>query len=95
MQGFLDSLGRSYSESSATTSKQIYTHALSGKKVAFSGVRDKSLVEKMSEFGIHIVEQVTKQTSLLIVKDKNDITSKIEKANKFNIPIVTIDEFHL
>ena len=95
VQGFLDSLGRSYSESSATTSKQIYTHALSGKKVAFSGVRDKSLVEKMSEFGIHIVEQVTKQTSLLIVKDKNDITSKIEKANKFNIPIVTIDEFHL
>ena len=95
VQGFLDSLGRSYSESSATTSKQIYTHALSGKKVVFSGVRDKSLVEKMSEFGIHIVEQVTKQTSLLIVKDKNDITSKIEKANKFNIPILSIDEFHL
>ena len=95
VQGFLDSLHRSYSDSSATTVKQTNTHALSGKKVAFSGVRDKALVDKMSDFGIQIVEQVTKQTYLLIVKDKTDITSKIEKANKFNIPILSIDEFHL
>ncbi len=97
VQGFLDTLHRSYTETSTikNTPSQAYSHELSGKKVVFSGVRDKMLVEKMATYDIQVVDQVTKDTSLLIVKDKNDITSKITKANKYNIPILTIEEFHL
>jgi NAD-dependent DNA ligase len=98
VQGFLDTLHRSYSETSPSGNAvvaQTHSHELSGKKVVFSGVRNKSLVEKMTEYAIQVVDQVTKDTALLIVKDKTDITSKIEKANKYNVPIVTIEEFHL
>jgi NAD-dependent DNA ligase len=49
----------------------------------------------MTKYAIQVVDQVTKDTALLIVKDKSDITSKIEKANKYKVPIVTIEEFHL
>ena len=42
-----------------------------------------------------LLKQNKKDTTLIIIKDKSDITSKIEKANKYNVPIVTIDEFHL
>ena len=97
VQGFLDTLHRKYSETPpiGNATAQPCTHVLSGKKVVFSGVRNKLLVEKMAEYAIQVVDQVTKDTALLIVKDKTDITSKIEKANKYNVPIVSIEEFHL
>ena len=98
VQSFLDTLHRSYTETSSSGNAivtQTYSHELSGKKVVFSGVRNKSLVKEMSKYAIQVVDQVTKDTALLIVKDKSDITSKIEKANKYKVPIVTIEEFHL
>ena len=49
----------------------------------------------MANYGIQVTEQITKEIALLIVKDKTDITSKVEKAVRYNIPIVTIDEFIL
>ena len=70
-------------------------HKLSGKKIVFSGVRDKILTQKLATYGIKVSEQVSKDVVLLIVKDKTEKTSKIEKAIKYNIPIVTIDEFKL
>ena len=94
VKGFLDSVQRKYSETS-TQPQSSLTHSLSGKKIVFSGVRNKSLVDKMADYGILIADQVTKHTALLIVKDKEDITSKLEKAKKYNVPVITIDEFKL
>ena len=56
---------------------------------------NKELMKEMAKYGIQVADQVTKHIALLIVKDKTDITSKIEKATRFNIPIITIDEFTL
>ena len=94
VQPFLDSVHRSYSETVVPVVQQKQ-HKLSGKKVVFSGIRDKHLINEMAKYGILVGEQVTKQIALLIVKDKTDITSKVEKATTFNIPIITIDEFIL
>ena len=96
---FLDSVHRPYSEIvepvAQQQQQQQLQHKLSGKKVVFSGVRDKELMKEMAKYGIQVADQVTKHIALLIVKDKTDITSKIEKATRFNIPIITIDEFTL
>jgi len=89
---FLDTLNRPYIDNTITITEQ---HVLSGKKVAFSGIRDKSLCQELANRGIIVVEQVSKDTSILIVKDKDDITSKVEKAIKYEIPIVLIDDFKL
>ena len=70
-------------------------HELSGKKIVFSGIRDKILTQKLATYGIKVSEQVSKDVVCLIVKDKTDVTSKMEKAKKYNIPILTIDEFKL
>ena len=90
---FLDSVHRPYSET--ITPSTVKQHKFTGKKVAFSGIRDKHLVAQMANYGIQVTEQITKEIALLIVKDKTDITSKVEKAVRYNIPIVTIDEFIL
>lgn len=93
---FLDSVHRPYTEIAAPVApQQQQQHKLTGKKVAFSGIRDKELMKEMTKYGIQVADQVTKHIALLIVKDKSDITSKVEKAIKFNIPIITIDEFIL
>lgn len=62
-------------------------------KVVFSGFRDKELKEKILSKGIKIEENLNKNINYLIVKDKSDVTSKVEKAIQYNIPILSIEEF--
>jgi DNA ligase (NAD+) len=59
-----------------------------GKKICFSGFRDDELEKKLTSYGASIVSCVSKNTSLLIVKDINENNSKIIKAKELNIPII-------
>ena len=59
-----------------------------GERVCFSGFRDKEMEKKLEEMGYVIVPSVTKETNILIVKDKTKSSSKIEKAKKQGIKIV-------
>lgn len=68
--------------------------SMSGIKVCFSGIRDKELENSISNLGGSVVSGVSKNTTLLVVKDKNDSTSKIEKAKYLGISILNIDEFN-
>lgn len=62
--------------------------------IVMSGFRDKELKEKILNLGGKITESISKNTTYLIVKDKDVITSKISKAKKLNIKIVDKDEFN-
>lgn len=58
--------------------------------VAFTKIRDPELEDFIENNGGSIDNSVTKSTSLLIVLNNYTESSKVDKARKYNIPIVTI-----
>ena len=68
-------------------------HPLYSKKIVLTGFRDKKLEEQFKTFGIIISNQVNSKTHLVLVKNKNHDSSKVNKAKELNIPIFTIKEF--
>ena len=62
-------------------------------KIVFSGFRNKEWQQLIEDGGGKITTTVSKNTNILIVKDKSETSSKITKAKKLNIKIITIDQF--
>jgi NAD-dependent DNA ligase len=62
-------------------------------RVVFSGFRSKELEEKIKEKGGEIVTGISKKITHLVVRDKTEKTTKIDKAKEYGIPV--IDEFEL
>ena len=70
-------------------------HILFGKKIVFTGFRDKTTMEIITKLGGELANTVSKKTFIVIVKDnesKNEDTGKIDEAKKLNIPILTLEE---
>ena len=63
------------------------------KKIVFTGFRNKELEEKIKSLGGEISGSVTKNTFVLLVKDINDITTKVDLAHSLGITIININEF--
>ena len=61
--------------------------------VVFTKVRDKELEEWTEKMGGVIKDSLTKNTSLLVVPVLGVESSKVSKAKKYGIPIVSIDEY--
>jgi DNA ligase (NAD+) len=66
---------------------------LYGKTIVMSGFRDAELKNTLKEIGAKVGESVSKNTFILLVKDKNEGTSKISEALRLGIPIMTVEEF--
>lgn len=66
---------------------------LMNKTITFSGIRDANLSTKIIANGGNINNNFTNSTTILLVKDKSDTSSKIQKARQKGIPILTIPEF--
>jgi DNA ligase (NAD+) len=71
----------------------VQDHPLSGKTVVITGFRDKQLDDILKGFGAKLSSSVSKNTFVVIVKNKDEDTGKAEEAKKIGIPIMTIDEF--
>ena len=69
------------------------THPLSGKKIIFTGFRDKPYMELLEKKGIMFASTISKNVVMVVVKDKTEKNAKIDAAMKLNIPIVSIQEF--
>ena len=67
----------------------------SGKKVRFSGFRDKILCEYLNSLGFLADDEadLTKDTYVLLVPDVSYVSKTVEKARRFNIQIVPVNEF--
>lgn len=63
---------------------------ITGKIYCFSGFRDVKLKVKLMDEGNFVVDTLTKEVNILVVKDINDTSSKIEKARKYGIEIVEL-----
>ena len=65
--------------------------SLKGKNYCFSGIRDKELENNIVLKGGKVSDTITKSITHLVVLDINGSSSKIEKAKKYGINIVSID----
>lgn len=64
------------------------------KVIRFTGFRDKNLLEELNRRGINTGEgPVTKNTDILLIPCEGFTSSKTQKADKYNIQIVPVDEF--
>lgn len=64
------------------------------KKIKFSGIRDKDLVQYLRSIGIEADDgSVTKDTSILIVPSEDFSSTKTQQAVKYSIPIITYKDF--
>jgi NAD-dependent DNA ligase len=70
-------------------------HPLYGKTIVMTGFRDKELEEKLKSVGAKIGTSVSKNTYLVIAKDKDDETAKVLEAKKIGVKVVSLTEFHL
>ncbi len=77
-----------------TTVKEVKTGKLTGMKIVMSGFRDKGLEEFITNNGGEISSGVSKNTSILIVKDDAQTTGKVEKAKELGVKIHTISSFN-
>ncbi|NDV63964.1 BRCT domain-containing protein [Bacteroides sp. 224] len=64
-----------------------------GMAICFSGVRDSELEEKIISEGGKIASGVSKNTTILLVKDKYGTSSKIAKAKTLGIEVINIEDF--
>lgn len=64
-----------------------------GFKVCFSGIRDKALENAIVDGCGMVMDNVSKNTTHLVVRDPHANTSKIAKAKSLGIPIMTVDAF--
>lgn len=78
-------------ESPSTNNTQ---HDLYQKKIVFTGFRDKTYMEELEKkYQVSFTSAVSKNTFLVVIKDMEETNSKIQQAQKLNIPVMTIVEF--
>ncbi len=74
-------------------SLDIIPSQLNGKKIVMTKVRDKEIIEQLAKYGAILDDNIKKDTFVLIVKSKDDVSNKTKYAVEHNIPIMTPDEF--
>ena len=65
----------------------------SNKKFVFSGFRSKDIKKYIEENGGEVSTSVSKKVNMVIVKDINDDSGKIERAKELGLNIITSEEF--
>ena len=71
----------------------VQTHLLFGKSIILTGTRDNNIIEFLKNVGANQGSSVSKNTFLVIAKNKEENTGKIEEARRLNIPIISVDKF--
>jgi len=72
------------------------TSKLNGQTIVLSGFRDKDLENKLKELDIKVGNSISKNTNLLVVKDKSVLdenTGKVKKATETGVKIITKEQF--
>ncbi len=76
-------------------SKEKKSGKLNGMKIVMSGFRDKNVEDLITSNGGELSSGVSKNTSILIIKDESvKDTGKAKKANELGVKVYTLDEFN-
>ena len=73
--------------------KSYINNELTGKTIVLTGTRDKKIVEYIKSVGAKQSSNVVKNTFLVVANITGEETVKCYEAKKYNIPIVSINEF--
>ena len=76
-----------------TTAAVDKTNPLYGKKIVMTKIRDKDIIEYMKTVGATLEDAIKKDTFVLIVKSKSDVSNKTKYAYDNSIPILEPAEF--
>jgi NAD-dependent DNA ligase len=68
-------------------------HPLNNKTIIMTGFRDINLQNNLKQIGAKLGTSVSKNTYIVLVKDKEEDTEKANMARKLNIPLMTLSEF--
>ena len=66
---------------------------LYNKSVVMTKVRDAAIIDFLKRVGATLDDTMKTTTFVLIVKDKEDVSSKTKYAETRGIPIMTVEEF--
>ena len=67
----------------------------SGKKIVITGFRDKNITDYIEDNGGIVGNSISKNTDILVIKDKSFTSSKVSAAEMLGIPIITKEKFSL
>tara|TARA_B100001540_G_scaffold40782_1_gene36163 strand:- start:6504 stop:8393 length:1890 start_codon:yes stop_codon:yes gene_type:complete len=90
---FLDNIGYKCEKNQDIKEDIIIKTILKDKKFIFTGFRNKDWEKLITDSGGKVVTAISKNVDYLIVKNKTDNSSKINKANELDIKILDIIEF--
>ena len=79
--------------SDATIVKKDKSHALFEKKILMTGFRDKDLIKYIEEKGGIMSTSISKNLFAVVTKESLSESTKIDKAKKLKILILTAEEF--
>ena len=71
---------------------EVLSNKFEGVVVAFTGCRDKELVEAINSNGGIASDNFTKKTNVLVVKDMSTTSSKMQKAKEQGCELITLAE---
>lgn len=66
---------------------------VTGKIIVFTGFRDKDMADKLTGMGATIADSITSSTNIIVAKDPDASSSKLDKARERGIPIMDILAF--
>jgi NAD-dependent DNA ligase len=72
--------------------KEIINHPLNNKTVVFTGFRDDKLEKLVKKLSGKIGSSVSKNTFVVVTKDKDDKTGKVLQAEKNGVNVMTPEE---
>jgi len=76
-----------------TASGKRVTDLLRDKQIVFTGFRSKELEEKLATVNCKVGSSITKATALVVAKDVNETSGKLDKARVAGIRIMSREEF--
>jgi NAD-dependent DNA ligase len=91
--GLENKLREPIAKNDAETEVKDKSHPFFGKKFVMTKIRDKEIIDFLTQVGASLEDNIKKDTVVLIVKSKEDVSNKTEYAKKNNIPMMTPDEF--
>jgi len=69
------------------------SHPLFGKTIVMTGFRDAQIQEVIKNVGAKLGSSVSKNTFIVLVKDKDEDTGKAADARKLGVTLMTPEEF--
>ena len=90
---FLDKIGYKCNKENKKEEDIIVKEVLKDKKFLFTGFRNKTWEQMITDSGGKVVTAISKTTDYLIVKNKTDKSGKIDKANELGVKILDMEEF--